>query len=292
MSIAQTIQNFKPDLKASSLATYLQSLKRISPNKKLDNIDFLQDTNAVLAKIDHLEFNPQRSIINAVIVALQATGEKGKTIQIYGDKMKLLNAEYFGTLAKNEKTEKQKENWVKHSVLLKIAETMVKNAPGSQRSLIAALYTYQAPTRLDYYDMEIVGKDAKLDDNKNYLKIINRSKKEFIFQEYKTSKTYGKLVIPVNKKLNTVINKYMKLNPDIKYLVSGERNKLTPMSRNSLGKTISKVFATSGKNITLNSIRHIYISENIDIEKTKKQHQMAKTMMHSPAQSLSYAKKE
>ena len=291
MNLEAIIQTFKPDVKKSSIATYIHALKRVAPDKKIENLDFLKDTDAVIAKINELPLNTGRSTVSAILVSLLASGNKNDDVyQIYKLKSDELFKAMIALNSQNKKTPKEEENWVKHSVLLKIAESMIKNAPGSQRSLIAALYTYQPPTRLDYYDMEIIGKDAVLDDKKNYLRITNRSKKEFIFQDYKNVKSRGQVIIPVNKQINSVINKYMKLNPDIKYLLSNERKMSEPMSRNSLGKTIPKIFESTGKHITLNMIRHILASENINLEEEKKKKELADAMMHSSATQLNYAK--
>ena len=288
--LKELIKTSRPNISDSSINTYVQSIKRVSPNKQINNLDFLKKTDAVLQKVASYPITTQRNVITSIIVGLKAVGDDNGDIKVYSDVLQKLTEKYQGQIAKNKKTDKEEANWVNHNELLTIAKTMVKNAPGSQRSLIAALYTFQSPTRLDYYDMEIVRKGADLKDDKNYLQVINRNKKTFIFNDYKSSSTYKTVAIPVNKQLNTVLNKYLKLNPDIKYLLRNEKNKTTPMTRNSLGKTISKIFESTGKHITLNLIRHIYITEHIDIEKTKEQHELAKSMMHSPQTALTYAK--
>ncbi len=288
--LKELIKTSRPNVSDSSIKTYVQSIKRVLPNKQINNLDFLQDTDAVLEKVASYPITTQRNVITSVIVGLKAVDEMNAAIKVYSDVLKKLTEKYQGEIAKNKKSPKEEVNWVPHSELLAIAKNLIKNAPGNQRSLIAALYTYQSPTRLDYYDMEIVGKGAKLSDDKNYLQVINRNKKTFIFNDYKSSSTYKTVAIPVNKQLNTVLNKYLKLNPDIKYLLRSEKNKTTPMTRNALGKTISKIFESTGKHITLNLIRHIYITEHIDIEKTKEQNELAKNMMHSPQTALTYAK--
>jgi len=290
MNLSELIKTARPTIKDTSLKTYIQSIKRIAPDNKIDNLDFLQDTESVIAKIDKFGINVKRSVLTAILVVMGANGDTGNAIKKYSELLIEYSAIMNAKLGENKKTAKEEENWVEHKELVAIAKTMIKNAPGSQRSLIAALYTYQSPTRLDFYDMEIVGKDAEMDDKKNYLQVINRNKKTFIFNDYKSSSTYKTVAIPVNKALNTVINKYLKLNPGIKYLLRNEKNKTTPMSRNALGKQIPHIFESTGKHITLNMIRHIYITEHIDIEKTKEQNELAKNMMHGNATQLTYAK--
>ena len=62
------------------------------------------------------------------------------------------------------------------------------------------------------------------------------------------------------------------------------------MNANQLGKFITKAFDFTGKKITLNLLRHVYISENIDLEAIKKGQQLAKDMHHSTGVQEMYAK--
>jgi len=290
MNLSEIIQTARPNIKATSLRTYVQSIKRIAPDNKIDSLAFLQDTDAVMAKIDKFGMNVKRSVLTAIMVAMGANGDTGEALRTYVDFLNEYSVVVADELGLNKKSNKQEKNWTTHENLLAVAKRMIKNAPGSQRSLIAALYTYQPPSRLDYYNMQIIGKGDTMEDKQNYLQIINRNKKNFIFNDYKNSATYKTVTIPVNKAMNTVLNKYFKLNPGIKHLLRSEKQSTKPMTRNSLGKQLPQIFEETGKHITLNQIRHIYISENIDIKKTKQQNELAKTMMHSTGTQLTYAK--
>lgn len=292
MNLAEVIKAARPNLSDGSLRTYVQSIKRIAPDNKIDSLAFLQDTDAVMAKINTFGMNVKRSVLTAIMVAMGANGDTGEALRTYVDALNEYSVLVSDELGKNKKSNKQEKNWTKHENLLAIAKRMIKNAPGNQRSLIAALYTYQPPSRLDFYDMQIIGKGDAMVDKQNYLQIINRNKKNFIFNDYKNSATYKTVTIPVNKAMNTVLNKYFKLNPGIKYLLRSEKQSSKPMTRNSLGKQLPQIFEETGKHITLNQIRHIYISENIDIKKTKQQNELAKQMMHSTSTQLTYAKEE
>ena len=56
----------------------------------------------------------------------------------------------------------------------------------------------------------------KLDNTKNYLVIQSQRTKRFVFNDYKSANKYNTIDNPrkVNKQLNTVINKFLKLNTD------------------------------------------------------------------------------
>ena len=99
----------------------------------------------------------------------------------------------------------------------------------------------------------------------------------------------GKREINVNTKLNTVINLWLKYNKSKNFLLNS-KNEI--MNENALSKYIKKVFEPTKKDITLNLLRHIYISENIDLEAMKKQKKLAEEMLHSGEQQIDYAKVE
>ena len=73
----------RPTLKDTSIRTYCTSIKRIAPDKKLDSLEFMQDVDAVLAKIEDIPLPTKRSIITAIVVALDATVGKNEAHSRY-----------------------------------------------------------------------------------------------------------------------------------------------------------------------------------------------------------------
>tara|TARA_R110001632_G_scaffold59568_3_gene144757 strand:+ start:328 stop:1209 length:882 start_codon:yes stop_codon:yes gene_type:complete len=293
MDIESIIQKARPTLKPQSTKTYMSNIRKIAGTKEIDNLKFLDDPDAVFSLMSAYKLTMKRNILSSILVLLSAVATEKDTKEalrkIYADKLLELTEEMKVELAKNNKTETQEKNWVSLAELRKITKALIRNSPGSQNTMIAALYSLQPPTRLDFYDMEIVTPKQERIDNKNYLIITNRSKKTFVFNDYKTSRHHGTVMLPVNKELNTVINKFLKLNPERKYLLQGKNG--LPLSRNNLGKMITKIFASTGKQVSLNIIRHVYVSEKVDIEKIKEQNEIAASMMHSSDTQLDYAKK-
>jgi hypothetical protein len=136
--------------------------------------------------------------------------------------------------------------------------------------------------------MEIINNKKDDDGKKNFLLNKGRNKKTFIFNDFKNKKSMGKREIEINSKLNTIINLWLKYNKSKNFLLNS-KNEI--MNENALSKYIKKVFEPSKKDITLNLLRHIYISENIDLEAMKKQKKLADDMLHSADQQVDYAKK-
>lgn len=288
LTIKELIENDRPNITESSIKTYIANLKKLGITT-VDNIKKLNDVDAILESIKDMKITQQRNLLSAILVIIKASGEASDKYEKYRETVFDLGVEYSAQLAKNEKTPKQEANWVSLDALKKITRKHIKNNPGSQNTLVSALYTYQPPTRLDYNAMEIVKSDKDLDPKQNYLLIKSARNKVFIFNDYKTSKKYGQTRIPVSKELNAVINKFLKLNAGRKYLLQQKRGQ-TALTRNQLGKLIPQVFKDTGKNITLNIIRHVFISENVDLEAVKKHKELAGQMMHSGALQEEYAK--
>ncbi len=288
MNIESIIQKARPTLKPQSTKTYVSNIRKIAGSKEIESLNFLDDPPAVFSLMSTYKLTMKRNILSSILVLLSTVDNKEALRKIYAAELLKLTNEMKEELAKNNKTETQEKNWVSIAELRKITKALIRNSPSSQNTMIAALYTLQPPQRLDYYDMEIVTPKQERTNDKNYLIINNRSKKTFIFNDFKTSNKYGTVALPVNKELNTVINKFLKLNPDRKYLLQGKDGQ--PLSRNNLGKIITKIFASTGKQVSLNIIRHVYVSENVDVAAIKKSKEMAKSMLHDTGTQLEYVK--
>jgi len=287
-SLRELIVEDRPHLSEGSLKTYLANLRRLGI-EETEDIGHLNNPDEIFKQIEDLKLNMKRNVISAVLIMVTASGSGKDLYEIYRQKLFDLGKEYSAQQAKNEKTQTQEKNWIELEELKKITKKMLKNNPKSQNSLIAALYTMQPPTRLDYYSMEVVNSKTEIDNEKNYLVIHNTRRKEFVFNDYKTSNTYNQVRIKVGKELNRVINKFLKLNPDRKYLLQQVRSE-KPLTRNALGKLIPVIFKETGKNVTLNIIRHVYVSEKVDLDAVKKFTEIAKNMMHSNSEQASYNK--
>jgi len=307
----------KRNIKSNSLNAYIISIKKLHQGlEKGDykNLDFLKDVDKVKDFLENLKVATQKNYIAAIIVSLDSQNKKNKyddLIKKYREVLEEVNKKFVEDYDNGEKSETQKNNWVsmkelkkvmnsylsdiKERELLKKDELSKKGMALMQKWVIANLFLNEEnpPTRLDYAPMEIIKKDEyeKLDAEEkkenNYLVISSRNNKSFSFNEYKTSGKYGQNDIKVGKKLNSVINIWLKYNKTDSLLLN---SKGEPLSANGLGKEIKKTFAPTGKNISVNMLRHIFITEkypNHNDEKSKD----AKKMGHSVEMQGKYSKK-
>ena len=303
------------NIKANSLHAYLISIKKLNEfitNNEFKNLDFLKNEKKVIEKLDTLKLTTQKNYLSAIIVALSAYGDKYESdLKTYRKKLEELNELYNSEQSKNEKSEKQGKNWVSLNELRKVmnqykndlkergsfnkSELSKKETDLMQRWVVSSLYLTDEnpPIRLDYGNMRIISEKNfdsldKAELKGNFLVVKNRATKRFSFGNYKTEKTYKQKEIKVGKKLNSVLNIWLKFNKKGGLLYDSKGH---PMSSNGLGKYIKKTFAPTGNEITINMIRHIFISEKFPAEKEDEKEEVAGKMMHSVNIQRAYAKK-
>jgi hypothetical protein len=307
----------KRNIKPNSLKAYLISIKKIHnalEEGEFKNLDFLKKVEKVREFLGKLKLSTQKNYLAAIIVALDATNNKDKHKDLLADYKKILDEthnKYVEDYENGEKSETQKKNWATMKELKKVMNALFRDIQDRellkkeelnkkqmlllQKWVIANLFLNEdnPPTRLDYAPMEIISKSDfdKLDEEEqkenNYLVIASRNNKTFSFNEYKTSGKYGQNNVKVGKKLNSVINIWLKYNKTDSLLLN---TKLEPLSANGLGKEIKKIFQPLGKNISVNMLRHIFLSEKYPNQNTEKEED-AKKMGHSVNQQSKYSKK-
>jgi len=207
-----------------------------------------------------------------------------------------------------ELTDEQKKNWVSWDEVLetfkKLQEEVDKfkdNKIISDKNYtlllgftILACYIFNSPRRnKDYQNMNIVKKeDDKLSKDFNYYVY---SDNKFIFNKYKTEKTYGKQEIPVSDDLKKVLDVYIRFQPVLKGKVKNLTN--TPLfvyqdgtelsSINSITRILNKVLGN--KKMGSSALRHIFLSNKYkDVNNDMKKD--AELMAHSTPQQQQYIK--
>ena len=294
MNILEKIKEKRPNLKQNSINAYIIVLKKLNDNKEVDSLDFLANKEEIKEKLNKLKLTTRRNYVTGILVVLQAFDATQKLIDYYKNIINDLNEEYTAIMSKNNKSQKQEANWTSMEELKKVFKNLEKEVMALdlknkikikpteftklQDYLIAGLYTLLPPVRLDYAPMFIIPSKTQAVEGKNYLINSGRNKKTFFIQEYKNVSSRGPQTINIPPKLNTIINMWLKWNDTNFFLLNNRREIL---SANGLGKAITKVFAPTKKNITINLLRSIYISENVNIDAIKASEKMANDMMHS-----------
>ena len=279
---------------------------------KNKNLDFLSDPEKVNKELmeSGKSQNTLITYLASIVKALECHETKADE---YKKLMGMLMVKRKEEDEKHEKTQKQENNWTTMSDLREVLKKLEGKCRAHDRAkrrgdpdvfqdyqdhLIAFLYVgdndHHAPLRLDYCPMRVINeKGATPPPTMNYLLCHSRNKKEFVFNQYKTAKAYGAKTVPLSKKMNAVVNRFL----DVKKKLGKEdtdlllNSKWKPMNDNTLCKYITRIFKPTGKNITVNLIRHFYISEKHPVEVLEAQKTDASAMCHSVETQAKYAKK-
>lgn len=291
--LIKLIKDKRPDISKSSLKTY-ESILRNLYNKvfkddgEMDFDKFKDKSSKIIEHLKTMPFNKRKTILSALVVI---TDNKD-----YRDLMLDDIKEYNKEQAKQEKTKTQEDNWVDKNELDTLYDTLSKNASllykkkqltnndlqDIQNYLILTLFNgeYIPPRRSkDYTKFKINYIDK---DKDNYI-----DKNTFIFNSYKTAKTYGQQKVVIPKALKTILNKWIKVNPT-EYLLFD--SSLNPLSNVKLNQRLNKLF---GKKVGVNQMRKTYLSDKYSdlIDTRKALEKDFKDMGSSTLQENIYIKK-
>jgi hypothetical protein len=308
------------DIKASSLKTYMSSLKalqaRIDPEaNELTNTKFLHNFNKVIAVIKDDKITSKKNRITSILVALNSDKPKDdKLIEQYSSFLKELSEQYLTQLKTQKKTETQEKNWLDYADMIEMINTIMKevkttgirNKPELNNKefdllqQLVILRTYMAfPLRNDFADMRVLSKEEfdnlETQDNiENYLVVESPSKKEFHINQFKNQKFIGNKIFKVPASLNAVLNIWLKHNKSGWYLVKSD--KIHPITPNGITKFLNKIFKKyTGKKISTSMIRHIVISYMLKDkptieEKEAEEKEIENKFLHSNAMNNLYRK--
>lgn len=305
MDLEKEIRKVKPNASDITITTYINNLKNlhkiIKGNKEIDTLDFLKEKEKVVDAINEKSKHTKKNYLVAVLVMLQSLEGNKELIDFYNKLIRQLQTDIANNYDKNEKSEKQKENWLKHEEVMKLLrklkkdtlpllekskdELTTKEKDLIQQYLILYLYSGRAipPLRNDYANMEIVNESDTKEPDRNYLVIRQKGHPYFLLNEFKTKKYKGEQKIIIKDlELKKLIQKWNKLT-DIDYLLVNLSNN-TPMNANGITKYLNKIFLKHfGKKVSTSLLRSIYITSkyangNMTIEDKKK---LAEEMLHS-----------
>lgn len=299
----------------STANAYIKSLYALNGKKSFKNISFLKNVEEIEKRISGYAESTQRALLATIVSVIGLYKDKAtfkKPYAHYYEKMMERSKEARATAETNgnEKTEKQKENWISWEDIEKrkaeIAEDVSKfstkkTIDSSQyerllQYIVLSLYTEVQPRRNDdYLSMYIVKKwNDKMPTDKNYLDVAG---KQFVYNKYKTAKKWGTQRQDIPEPLWAVIQTFFKFHPlwkglakrktdPIKFLVGSDGTPLVAV--NAITRLLNKVF---GKKVGSSMIRHIFISDKYkNVMEEMKEDSLA--MGHSVSQQRDYYRKD
>ena len=301
-------------LKNNTIKTYERSLIKLQ-NLGIDIQNFTIKKLENIFKRNNIPLNTQNIYINALLWYCNKNNvDDTDKLEELKKKIHTIQYETNRQYLTNELNIKEKEKYIPWEIVLKIYSKLDKDReifddPRLEVDyLLLSLYVYHAPRRTDYADMYYddvkiprdkkrilwtnkdsinkYGNDYKIKNfnekislgHKNYY-VRQRDRSYFVFENYKTMGTYGRQVIEVNNKLDEIIKKYIK---DNKIKKGG---KLLDLNNNDISRRLTAIFNRYiNKNISVDMLRHIYVSYMYDTEKLKNEKEkfiLANKMGHS-----------
>lgn len=316
MDLFKSIKDYKHGkgdiIKDNTINSYCICIKKLhDDDEDYKNLEFLTETNLIMKKINKItKLTTRKNYLMSVIMALLSVG---KDVTFYATERAKLAKEYNDELNKNIKTETQEKNWCSKRELMGVTTSLEKEVTKQglmardklnkkerfllQDYVIALLYTSlnDYVVRLDYAPMLVRNEKDIIDNDHNYLSIVSRDIKYFILNKYKNAeyikagvkRGMGKIIIPIPTNVNTAINALLKHNKS-EYFLTTINDKM--MTDNALGRAIKRIFTIGDKSLTINIIRHICETENINLDRRKIEKEHAFKLLHSDSQQLKYAK--
>ena len=273
---------------------YIKTLFTLNDKKPFKNFAFLKKTDVIMEKLSKYAESTQKTLLASIASVLSLEKDKAaykKTYKFYYDKMMGAAAE-AKKVDTAEKTESQETNWIEWTDVLKKRFELAPDPTKLLHYLVLSLFTEIPPRRnQDYLDMVVhrLLKKEKVEDlpkEKNYLIIIGKEPKYFIFNVYKTAKTYGQQKVDIPDSLAEVITTYLtklgKQPKDHPFLQYEDKTSFT--APNAITRILNSVF---GKKVGSSMLRHSYLTSKYNIADMTED---AKAMGHSLAEQKTYMK--
>ena len=211
------------------------------------------------------------SVARALVGHLPAIGEKfPNAADKYGEFIRK-DDEESGTSERmlNGKMSEREENvYLPWSKIVEARDKVEEErGPGALETLLVSMYVLMEPLRQDYGNVSILENDStvdKLDSKQNYLVLPRGAggsgEVTLVLRTYKTAKRYGEFKRLIPSPLVKIIRASVEEHPR-EYLFVDSRGKPF-LKRNSFIKWSNRCLETAfdGRRVTVNTLRHSYIS--------------------------------
>ncbi len=272
------IIELKPNIKRSTIDTYIRNLERVKVLLKQENYEFLEGSETI-TEIQNMgkSYTTKRNYYNSIIIFLQAYKYPQSVIDKYIEARDQGNQEYEEAQESGKISDKQSENFVPKQDIIDMINKMGQKLKGVkfkdnftqtefnllQKYILFNIYI-RLPLRNDVAGMITINKrqynKLKLDDKVSNNYLVNSSQGMFmVLNEYKTSAKYAEKVIEIPKDLQRWLRSYIKVNGLGVLFKSNRGNAYT---RNQLSQIFMKTSQEYlGKNISTTLLRKIYLSD-------------------------------
>lgn len=270
----------------SSKTLYLKNLVRLNGGQELKNLNFLKDVDAIQKKLEELKPNTRRTYIIAIVSLLKTLIAQPKYKKLYDKYYKQLEELNKDLKTSNEKTDKEKENWISQDDIKAKLENMksvlteltTKKISEDQyykllNLVVLGLYVLQRPRRnMDYQDcvVSLQKSKKKQEENEPVLvekksNILNLVDNKFEFNNFKTKGTYKCQEEAINDDLRKIIDIYLRYHPlakemkkqTVPFIVNFQGQPYT--NNNDFTRLLYKIF--DGQKVGVSMLRKIFLTD-------------------------------
>jgi hypothetical protein len=290
--VLKTILTKKADIADSSARVYTTNLMNVLKHFGWESLKYFNSKyKEVLAYLATLVPQKAKGILSSVL----AVASTKKAIEAYQKVMGEMANKVKEVEQKQEKTDKQEESWCSWDDVMKRYHEVEEDAlplfkktswtpaqmKAMQHYVVLSCYCLIPPRRIaDYTGFKVKDIDTKED---NY---YDEDKKQLVFNQYKTAKTYGMQMVDCPLALQKVFDLwYPVASKYSEYLLFNSYG--DAMTQPQLTKMINSIF---DKKISASMLRHIYISDEVlkDVPKMEDLQKIASDMGHSTGQQMLY----
>jgi len=297
--LGELLKVHKADISKNTARTYASLLRNLyygatgKDKSEAIDMDWYSNQDKVLKALEDKKPEVRKTIL-AALMALVGKEHSAK----YKTQMMEDVGKYNDWVQRQEKTEKQKENWKAYADIEAVVMDYENRAKAIMKKdgtpsyadrkvlvdwMLLALTTghYIPPRRsLDYALMKFRNFDRTTD---NFL-----DKNHFVFNQYKTAKTYNQQKIELPRTFRVLLTKYIRTIPDgVDTLIYDTNN--NPMYSVKITQRLNGLFG--GAKVSVSMLRHIYLTNKLgNIPRIQELEQLASDMGHSVSQQLEYIK--
>lgn len=260
MNLKEELKSKRSTLSDGSIKTYTSILKNIHkkvfPNQEMKMSDF-NNCSEILEYLKDVPSNKRKTILSALVVLTDKDD--------YRETMNSDVKKYNEQIDKQEMSDTQRDNWITTDeirnvfklleddakILFKKANKTNSDIQQIQNYIIVSLCSglFFPPRRsLDWCLMKIKNVDKNED---NYI-----DKTKFVYNKYKTSKTYGQQELAMPIQLKNILNRWIAINQTDYLLHDNNGNPLTSVK---LNQRLNRIFG--GKKVGVNNFRHTYLTD-------------------------------
>lgn len=194
-------------------------------------------------------------------------------------------------------TEKEQKSFIHWEDIAQFHQDLLKDTDTESHDsylnyVILSLYVLHPPVRADYAMMKVFIDESYIPSNFTENYCVLQTNPRFVFQQFKTAKTIGTNIVPIDPQLHSILIHWMGLNHSDYLLttyISSTRS-FKPISENALVKRIISLFTRyKNKPVSINTLRHSFVSFMYRYDQTQKDKKSnADKMMHSPSMAEKY----